>query len=103
MDDCGRAAVPNVRLTTTAQTHFSSPSPLENHRMSRKKTTEPPAASPWYRMADMTALFDVCERQIYRWVGEGKLPRPVKRGRKWSRWPRKIVDELLQQWVASAT
>lgn len=70
---------------------------LELLAMKRPKPT--PGLSPWYDIEDMMALFSVGDRTIWKWVSAGKLPRPVRRGPKWSRWPRVQIDALIQEWA----
>jgi predicted DNA-binding transcriptional regulator AlpA len=53
---------------------------------------------PWYRLDDMCRLFDVGERCIWTWVANGRLPKPRRVGRRWSRWPRAEIDTLLAKW-----
>jgi predicted DNA-binding transcriptional regulator AlpA len=51
----------------------------------------------WYRCEDMCRLFDVSDRTVYRWCAIGKLPKPVKRGRRWSRWLKTEIDAVLAE------
>lgn len=64
--------------------------------MKRPKPT--PGMTPWYSIEDMMALFDCCDRTIWKWVSTGKIPRPVRKGRKWSRWPKAQIDALIVEW-----
>lgn len=60
-----------------------------------------PASSlecPWYSLADMVALFSVGERCIWQWSASGRLPKPVRMGRRWTRWYKPTVDALLRKW-----
>lgn len=54
--------------------------------------------SPWYRKADLMALFGVTDRTIEKWVSMGRLPEPRKQGRGWVRWPKAEIDALLAEW-----
>jgi predicted DNA-binding transcriptional regulator AlpA len=53
-------------------------------------------SSPWYRAADLARLFDVDQRQVWKMASNGQIPPPVKRGRKWSRWPKQQIDEIIR-------
>lgn len=57
-----------------------------------------PVASPWYDLKDMERLFQVNRRTVWVWVSCGRLPEPVRRTRKWVRWPRKKIDRLIREW-----
>ena len=59
------------------------------------------AGISWYDITDMMRLFDVCDRTIWKWVAQGKLPEPKRRGPKWSRWPRVIIDALIDEMINS--
>ena len=54
--------------------------------------------SPWYRVEDLARLFDVKKRCIWEWVARGRLPKPRRIGKGWSRWPRAEIDSLLARW-----
>lgn len=58
--------------------------------------------SPWYSMSDMMRLFDVTDRCVWSWVSAGKLPRPRKQGRRWTRWPKAEIDTLMETWGKEA-
>jgi predicted DNA-binding transcriptional regulator AlpA len=55
--------------------------------------------SPFYRKADLMALFGVTEKSIEKWVASGQLPEPIRQGRGWVRWPKKVIDQLIQDWA----
>jgi len=69
--------------------------------MSKKPQPATPG-SPWYRIADMTRLLDVSERTIWTWCSQGKLPPPVRRGPRWTRWSKDAVDAHLAGMTAAA-
>ena len=58
--------------------------------------------SPDLLTADQVAgKLSVSKRTVYRMVAVGELPAPVKRNRKWARWPvtdvHAYLDKLLSQ------
>jgi predicted DNA-binding transcriptional regulator AlpA len=57
----------------------------------------PRVISPWYTVRDMCVLFSCQRRCIWTWVQEKKLPEPVRKGKGWSRWPRKAINEILRK------
>lgn len=67
---------------------------------SRKRRLQASAAvvSPWYRKADLMAIFGVTDRTIEKWVSMGRLPEPNKQGRGWVRWPKTVIDALVLEW-----
>jgi len=67
----------------------------------RRRTKPPrhPLACLWYTKLDLAELFGVSERTVELWVSDGRLPRPIKRGAKWVRWPKAQIDELLHRWT----
>lgn len=63
----------------------------------KRKPAHRSRSPSWYSVADLAALFDVSERCIWRWVQQGKLPPPVRKGLRWSRWNRRTIDKLIRQ------
>ena len=64
------------------------------------RALKPNGQGPWYGIRDMVRLFDVSDRCIRKWEAAGRIPRAVRRGRRWTRWPKATVDEFLKTWVA---
>lgn len=58
----------------------------------------PGLVSPWYSKADVALLFAVSVRTIETWMTTGRLPAPIKRGRRWTMWPRAVIDALIADW-----
>lgn len=55
-------------------------------------------ACPWYTVVQMAVLFAVHPRTIWKWSDLGRLPKPVRKSRKWVCWPKDEVDALLREW-----
>lgn len=62
------------------------------------RTRPPSPESRFYHAADLAKLFDVCERTIWTWTAIGQLPKPIRKSRKWTAWPKEQIDELLRKW-----
>lgn len=56
------------------------------------------ASSVFYSKEDLADMFGVCVRTIEKWTATGQLPRPRKKGRKWTMWPKAEIDLLLETW-----
>jgi len=67
----------------------------ENH-MGRKSKPERP--SPFYSMLDLMGIFGVSDRSLWKWIAAGKLPEPIRKSRKWVRWPRHVIDSIVADW-----
>lgn len=52
---------------------------------------------PWLTVWDLTDLFGVGDRCIYRWVAAKKLPEPVRKSRRWSRWRKADIIPLIEK------
>lgn len=79
----GHAAAP---LTPTRRVPCKRPKPTPNLAF-------------FYSIADLMALFSVTDRTVWKWCASGRLPKPVRMGRKWSRWPKTQIDALLAEWA----
>ena len=66
--------------------------------MRKRRAQRSPGESPWYTIGDMMRLFDVTDKTIWKWTAAGKLPEPRRHGRRWTRWVKSEVDELLVKW-----
>src|SRR5262249_18917043 len=67
----------------------------------KRKRPEPSALpSPWYTISDMMRLFSCSDKTVWKWTATGQLPAPVRKGRRWTRWPRETVDALLARMIA---
>ena len=66
------------------------------------RTQPSPGPSPWYCKSDLMRLFQVTARTIEKWVAMGRLPEPVRKGRKWVRWPVERIDALIDAWKGEA-
>ncbi|OAI54027.1 hypothetical protein AYO44_03860 [Planctomycetaceae bacterium SCGC AG-212-F19] len=58
----------------------------------------PAIESPWYKAEEVAVLFDIHQRTLWQWVAAGRLPAPRKVGRRWSRWPKEQIDQILETW-----
>lgn len=58
-------------------------------------------SSCYYTVEEMADLFGIAEKTVYEWSHLGKLPKPIRKGHRWSRWPKAAVDEILRQDGAS--
>jgi predicted DNA-binding transcriptional regulator AlpA len=52
----------------------------------------------WLTALDLAELLGVTDRCVWSWVKQGKIPRPVKRSRKWTRWHRDTINALMEKW-----
>ena len=55
-------------------------------------TTAPKQA---YRLPELLSMFGSSKPSVYRWIGEGTFPKPVKVGRL-SLWPVSTINEWWQ-------
>lgn len=92
---------PDARPVDSRKTNADNS--IGSGRASGQKPVSADTEGPWYRLADMCRLFDVGERCIWTWVSKGKLPQPCREGRRWTRWPREEIDELLRRWGRKRT
>lgn len=51
----------------------------------------------WMTVRDVAELLDVTERTVWRWTRQGKLPQPVRKGKRWTRWNRRTIERLVRQ------
>lgn len=51
---------------------------------------------PLLKVEEVASMLTTCERTIWAWVAEGKLPEPVRKGRRWVRWRRSEIEEWTE-------
>jgi predicted DNA-binding transcriptional regulator AlpA len=54
------------------------------------------ATSNWYTADEVARLFEVTKRTVWRWEQQGKVPKAVRKGKRWTRWRRGEVDAAIQ-------
>lgn len=57
--------------------------------------------SPWLSLAEVAALLTISKRTLQKWVAAGRFPAPVRRGAKWVRWSREVVQRVMDDWQGS--
>ena len=48
----------------------------------------------WMTAREVAEFLDVSERCVWTWSSLGRLPKPVRRGGKWTRWKRREIEPL---------
>jgi predicted DNA-binding transcriptional regulator AlpA len=49
----------------------------------------------YYTDAEVAELFGIDVRTVWTWSETGRLPKPVRKGPRWTRWPKTLVDAIL--------
>lgn len=55
----------------------------------------------FYRVKDMVRRLQIGESTVWRWAREGKLPEPIRLGRRVTVWRKKDVEAFLDQAAAA--
>jgi excisionase family DNA binding protein len=62
----------------------------------KQPTPDAGRAAPMYTTADLAALFRVSARTVARWAASGRIPAPVRIGRR-NRWTASAIQHYLDE------
>jgi prophage regulatory protein len=52
------------------------------------------------KVSEVQARLGVSRAAVYKWIGEGRFPAPLKLGPKAARWPESVVNRWIDDVVA---
>ena len=74
---------------------ITSLSPAPNLTPTNKPEKTSTRESPWYTFRDVARLYSLSKRSVWRWEDQGRIPKAVRRGKRWTRWRKDEVDRHL--------